>query len=81
MIKFTAKTGDGRDLIMIGLSELNIEKLKQGMPIAIEGKDLGMPTLMVSIFYGKTEKDMYNELKAAGINMEHATIEMKAFKE
>ena len=40
-----------------GLSEENIHKLREGMPIKIDGKTIGL-NLDIIILYGKTEKDI-----------------------
>jgi hypothetical protein len=60
MVKFKA-TGD-RNLIGLGLSEENVKRLKEGMPIFIEKEKLEIP-FDILIFYGKTEKDIENDLK------------------
>jgi len=60
------KARKGDDLIF-GLSALNVEKLMEGKPIAIDLRDLGLPKGRVMIFYGKTEQDMQAELEAAGM--------------
>jgi len=63
MIKFTAIEED-RGFIGIGLSEGNINKLKEGKPILFKLSDMGMNSkLEVIIFYGETEEAMAEELK------------------
>ena len=57
MIKFAAG-----DLIGFGLSEANIEKLKQGSPISINLEEVGVPNKRAVIFYGKTEQEMQKDL-------------------
>lgn len=61
-----ARIGD--DLIF-GLSALNVERLMEGKPIAINLTDLGLSKGRVMIFYGKTEKDMKAELEVHGMVM------------
>lgn len=51
--------------IVIGISDRNIELLKQGKPILFNLKALGLPERDVLIFTGKTEQDMYKEIKDA----------------
>lgn len=60
------KARSGDDLIF-GLSALNVERLMEGKPIAVNLTDLGLPKGRVLIFYGKTEQDMKAELEAAGM--------------
>jgi len=78
MLKFTAKGNDSKDLLCFGLSEKNLEKLKEGQPIVVDGAELGRSDLRVMIFYGKTERDMYQDLKASGVNIDNALINLKA---
>lgn len=63
MIKFTAWPKKDKLLIGFGLSEKNIELLKEGYPISIKLSDLkiGLNGEIV-IFYGKTEAIMAKEL-------------------
>ena len=62
------KARSGDDLIF-GLSAMNVEKLMEGRPIAIDLRDLGLEKGRVMIFYGKTEQDMKAELEAHGMVM------------
>ncbi|MGC3945292.1 MAG: hypothetical protein QM762_12400 [Chryseolinea sp.] len=48
--------------IVLGLSETNIQKLKQDLPIKFNLKELGLTDHDVVIFYGKSESDMINVL-------------------
>ena len=57
MIKFKAG-----DLIGFGLSEGNIQKLKEGKPIAINMQEMGIENMRIIIMYGKTEQDIQSEL-------------------
>jgi len=66
MIK--AKTSDGK--IILGLSEENIIRLKQGKPIAINLKEMGVGDIPLFIMYGKTEADIVVQL---GIDMDIET--------
>lgn len=64
MIKFKASKDD-KELIGFGLSEENVRKLKDGMPIHIDDSDLSDQEIL--IFYGKTEKDMMDSIYRMGI--------------
>ncbi len=58
MIKAHLNNGD----LLFGLSKMNIKKLQEGMPIIIEGKDMGIDDIKIIIMYGETEEDIYEEL-------------------
>jgi hypothetical protein len=67
MLKARIRREDS-NLYVFGLSAMNIKKLKQGMPIYIKMKDLGVPgNDEVAIFYGETEGAMFKELREAGL--------------
>lgn len=48
---------------ILGLSERNIEKLKEGQPILKSLAQHGGPDVDLLIMYGKTEADIATELK------------------
>ncbi len=56
-----------KEVIFIGLSELNLERLKKGKSIIIKGKDLQIDQDIL-IAYGKKEKDIQNEFDFPLIN-------------
>ncbi len=59
MIKFKGEN-NGKVFLGIGISEANVRKLKEGMPILINE-----PTFFdceILLMYGKTEKDMASEI-------------------
>lgn len=58
MIK--AKIGN---VAVLGITEENIKLLKEGKPVRVKLKEMNMPDIEVVILYGKTEQDIYNELK------------------
>ena len=62
MIKFTATTGDDKRLLGIGLSHTNLERLKEGKPININGQSVGIGGMDVLIFAGKDEATMASQL-------------------
>lgn len=73
MIKFLAKIETG-NLIGIGLSERNMELLKEGKPIKIDLDEMVTPAVGIQhaelqdlkhifIFYGTTEEQMAEDLK------------------
>lgn len=66
MFKARGDLQDGRPAIIIGLEAGNVERLKQGKPIAFDLKELGLVG-MVMIVYGETKETIYAELVAAGV--------------
>ena len=55
-------------LVGLGLSEMNLRKLREGLPILIRGETVGSPEIDIAIHYGATEQALYQELiENAGI--------------
>lgn len=50
-------------LIVLGLSHLNLERLRQGQPIHFPGEDVTIPGVEFMIFSGATEATMARELE------------------
>lgn len=71
MIKVRTTNGQ----VVLGLSEENIKRLKQGKPISFNLSALAMPPCPVMIFYGKTEDAMLEELRKAGMCMDPTMLE------
>ncbi len=63
MIKALIKLKNGKQLILLGLSEENIKRLKQDEPIIIKGKDLGFNGYDIWIIAGDTEESITEDLK------------------
>lgn len=61
MLKAKATLHDGRPLYMIGLSEGNLERLRQRRPIWFDMSEIGGSGQML-IFWGPTEESMAEEL-------------------
>lgn len=70
MIKAAGKTTDGRTLLIFGISEENIARLRRGEPVFVDGRDVGQPDICVTIFAGKTEETMMMDLKSRGFFLE-----------
>ena len=60
MIK--ARSGD---LVIFGLSQLNIEKLQEGKPIVFDGSEVGLDGQRILIMFGETENHIAHELMRA----------------
>lgn len=63
MIKATTKDSNGNPVLILGLSKMNMQKLKEDMPIAFDTSAVGLPQMKVIIMYGKTEADMAKMFK------------------
>lgn len=61
MIKLLAQGKNGKPVVIFGFSELNVQKLKEGLPISFDGDELGIPAQFV-IMYGDTEESMVKQL-------------------
>jgi hypothetical protein len=61
MIKFRGKNEKGKDLLGIALSELNVKKLKEGMPILVDDDTFFDGQIL--LMYGRTEEEIVEELK------------------
>lgn len=66
MIKAVAATGDGRTMLILGLSRDNTRELHRGRPIPIDTETLDprLPPMTILIFAGDTEDAMAAELHA-----------------
>lgn len=53
------------NMIILGLSEENINRLKQDQPIKFNLQELGLPDFDVLIFTAKDEQEMYKMMKQA----------------
>ncbi len=62
MIRFKVTDDFGRVSLGFGLSERNIELLKQSKPIHIDLDEMGL-NASIMIMYGKTETDLMETLK------------------
>lgn len=58
MIKAKLNNGD----LVFGLSAENIKRLKDGQPIVINMKDVGLEERRIMITYGETEEKLYEKM-------------------
>lgn len=65
MIKVVGRRGDRRYLLL-GLEQKNVDSLKEGKPLVVEGAGMGIPFDMFLV-YGKTPEDIISDLKEAGL--------------
>ena len=75
MIKFTLPKQNGSTILGFGITEANVERLKQGQPIAFDLSELGIEGYEVLIMYGKDQKDIGSQLKEANMVPEGVEFE------
>lgn len=66
MIKFKMIDKNDKLLIGLGLTDKNIELLKNGMPISIDGENLDID-MDIFIFFGKDEQTIIDQLSNVGL--------------
>jgi hypothetical protein len=69
MLKFTARTGDNRTLVVLGLEGENVRLLTEGKPLVADLAELGIPGIIVSLMYGETQDAILDELRGTGIKL------------
>ena len=67
MIKAVGVDKDGQPLLLLGLSGENITRLMADEPIAFGTAELGLPPMTVVILLGRTEADIIEQLRTAGV--------------
>lgn len=68
MIRWKSMQGNGRPLIGLGIEEGNVNRLKAGQPIMVDGRSLGID-VDIAIHYGATINDLIEQLRAAGVQL------------
>ena len=68
MIKARAHRDDGTSIMLLGLSNLNLQKLQAGLPIAFDGKPFGYDGEVI-IVWGETEQAIVDALRGAGVQL------------
>ena len=67
MIKAMAKMADGRYLVVMGISERNVEHLREGKPIYFDPAALKIPAGAtiggITLFYGADEPALMREIR------------------
>lgn len=67
MIKAAGRTGDGKPLLLLGLSGENVTRLMSDEPIRFDMADVGLPPMVVVIVGGRTEDDITAQLRSHGL--------------
>lgn len=69
MIKAVATGADGRTMILLGLSKMNVQKLKEQKPIMLQLEEFGIRASLL-ILYGETDAAIVEEIKKTGVTIE-----------
>jgi len=69
VFKATSRMKDGRPLVILGMSGVNVTRMIAHEPVTVDVGALGdgMPELQVVIMYGKTEAVIVDQLREAGL--------------
>lgn len=65
MLKAAGRTGDGRPLLVLGLSKENMTRLAADDPMVLDTAPLGLPSMQIVIVYGATEDTIIDRLHNA----------------
>lgn len=55
------------NVVLMGLSRANVERLMNDMPIRFDGAEVGLPGFLFVIMGGETEPEMMAELQKRGL--------------
>lgn len=72
MFKAAGETRQGEPFLLIGLTEENVKRLKDGKPIPITAAELvvlGLPPMVIGIVYEATEEELKSRIIEAGIEI------------
>jgi len=64
MIKGKANQENGRELVILGISQENVTRLKEGKPIMVHGTEIKIP-VDIMIYYGATDQDLVKQMRPA----------------
>lgn len=68
MIRATMKGRDGRPIMLLGITDHNIRRMREGDPVVFDGTALGYDGL-IAIVTGTDEQAIAQELKEKGLTM------------
>lgn len=69
MIRAVHIRPDGRKLLILGLDQTNVERLKSGQPVLVEGGLMGLDVpIDVAIMYGETLDNVAKDLREMGFS-------------
>lgn len=68
MLRASSTSGDGRRLMLLGLTPENVRRLKDGEPILVDCAELGVDARL-TIMFGQTERAIAAELRSHGVEL------------
>ena len=75
MLKMRGRDRSGHPVIILGLSDQNLHRLRRGEPISFSLTELGFKGGSVVIFSGATEADMAREFLDVAVRQAGVVIE------
>lgn len=66
MIKAVYKRPDQPDLVILGLSDENLRRLREDMPILVNGRELGI-AVDIAVIAGRTEDSIQEQMRKGGM--------------
>jgi hypothetical protein len=69
MVKAGANGADGKRIVILGITEENVRRLRDGKPIHVHGDEVGAPDVTIFIMYGKDNKDVARQLEETGFRL------------
>jgi hypothetical protein len=70
VIKVRGKAG-GKDLVILGLSRANVDRLMDNQPIMFDMAQLGFPNQTLVICGGETNESINEDLRSIGFRPDH----------
>lgn len=68
MIRASGKDANGRLVIFLGVTPVNIRYLRDGKPIAVDLKAFGLDGQII-IAFGESEEGIEREIRSAGVQI------------
>lgn len=72
MLKFASRGVDGKPVVILGLTEPNVERMKGGEPVHVKATEVALLAgvdVHIAITYGDTEEDILAALREQGITL------------
>jgi hypothetical protein len=73
MVKLIIGRGSNK-VSVLGLSQMNLQKLQEGMPIVFDAADVELGRGKILIVYGETEEAIIGDLRDQGVQLPEGTL-------
>lgn len=74
MIQWVTRQKNGRQLVTLGITELNVRKLKAREPLYANGAEIGL-AFDIAIVYGRDQEQILRELEEAGVELPPGAVD------